>query len=107
VICEVKEIIPNAEDKAFDEKLKKYRHALFIGRAIGKRDRAALKAACGQLGRFRNDPRPCIAVIFDTTYHSYLTPGEIDAAMFGDPLVFFSTNPQIIGQISHTAVTGG
>ena len=93
VICEVKEITPNAADKTFDETLKKRRYAPFIGRAMGKRARAALKSACGQLGRFRNDPRPCVAVIFDTTHHSYLTPGEVDAAMFGDPLMLFSTNP--------------
>ncbi len=93
VICEVKQIEPNEEDEAFDEKLKKYRYALFTGRAIGKRARAKLKDACGQLGRFRNDPRPCVAIIVDTTFHSYLTPPEIDAAMFGDPLVLFSTDP--------------
>lgn len=63
VICEVKEIEPNDEDKKFDEKL------------------------------FQNDPRPCVLVIFAKTFHSYLTPGEIDAAMFGDRLVLFSTNP--------------
>jgi hypothetical protein len=96
VICEVKEIIPNAEDKAFDESLKKYRHA-DSSRAIGKRARAALVAACEQLGRFREDPRPCIAVIFDTTYAYYFKPDDIDAAMFGDPVVLFSTDPADCG----------
>jgi len=93
VVCEVKEIRPNVEDKAFDEKLKKYRYAHVIGRPLGKRAGAKLKDARGQLRRFQNDPRPCMLVILDKTFHSYLTPGEIDAAMFGDPLAFFSTNP--------------
>jgi hypothetical protein len=92
VICKVKEILPNADNKAFDERLVKYRYA-DSSRAIGKRARPALTAASGQLRRFRDDPRPCIAVLFDTTYHHHLSPQDIDAAMFGDPFVLFSTNP--------------
>jgi hypothetical protein len=93
VVCEVKEIRPNVEDEAFDKKLKKYRYAHIIGRPLGKRAGAKLEDARGQLRRFQNDPRPCLLVILDKTFHSYLTPGEIDAAMFGDPLALFSTNP--------------
>lgn len=88
VICEVKEIVPNKDDKAFDEMLKNYGQADAC-RATGKRARAALVAACKQLGRFREDPRPCIAVIFDTTYAHYFQPDDIGAAMFGDPTVLF------------------
>ena len=93
MVCEVKEIRPNVEDKAFDEKLKKHRYAHIIRRPLGKRAGAKLEDARGQLRRFQDDPRPCILVILDKTFHSYLTPGEIDAAMFGDPLALFSTNP--------------
>ncbi len=92
VICEVKELVPNAEDKEIDERLKKYRNPPFNRRPTGKRPRAALKIARVQLGRFRNDPRPCMLVLFDTTYHNYLTPADIDAAMYGDPLALFAAD---------------
>lgn len=91
VICEVKQIDPNDEDKDFDLRLVTYGHA-DSSRASGKRARAALKDACGQLRRFRDDPRPCIAVIVDTTYRN-LDPSDIDAAMFGDPIVLFPLVP--------------
>ena len=91
VICEVKELVPKGEDKEIDDKLKKYLNPPFNRRPTGKRARATLKAARGQRKRFGN--KPCILVIFDTTYHNYLTPADIDAAMYGDPLVFFSIDP--------------
>ena len=94
VICEVKEILPNEEDKATDETLKRYgRLPIANERKIGKRPRSALKKACKQLGRFRYDSRPCVAVLYDKTFAYYLEPEEIDAAMFGDLVVLFPKNP--------------
>ena len=92
VICEVKEITPNVEDKAYDERLAKYNQA-DSSRPIGKRARATLVNASGQLRRFREDPSPCMAVLFDKTYYDYLSPSDIDAAMFGDPIVLFPIEP--------------
>lgn len=86
VVCEVKQVNPNDEDKEETRRLVSYGHA-DSSRELGKRVRKLLKEACDQLGRFRDDPRPCIAVLVDTTYGDYLSPSNIEAAMFGDLIV--------------------
>jgi hypothetical protein len=98
VICEVKEIIPNAEDKAFDERFRKYGHA-DSSCSIGKRARAALVDASVQLKRFEYDPRPCMAVIFDRTYRDYLSPATLTQRCSVIPSYCFRPTPQIVGEI--------
>ncbi len=87
-ICEVKELTPNEQDKEVEANLMNYGESDYSC-AIGKRARASLVEASGQLSRYRVDPRPCMAVIFDTTAGDYLSPADLDAAMFGKPVVLF------------------
>src|SRR5574337_833807 len=86
VICEVKQVNPNGQDEEETRRLVSYGHA-DSSRELGKRARRPLRDACDQLRRFRDDPRPCIAVLVDTTYGDYLSPSDIEAAMFGDLIV--------------------
>jgi hypothetical protein len=91
LICEIKEIVPNDEDKKNDEGLRKYGQ-WESSRKLGKRAYAALKSACRQLRPFENDPRPCMPILFDSTYSGHLSPNDIDAAMFGELVVLFPSD---------------
>lgn len=92
VICEVKEINANEQDREFQLAMKECGNADY-SRAIGKRARESLNDAKGQLKRYRDDPRPCIVVLFDTTCGGYLSPDDLDAAMFGKPIAIFRDKP--------------
>ena len=84
VICEVKQIDPNEDDIAFDTDLVNHGQAS-SQRILGKRVRAAIANAAGQLKRFKGEARPCIAVLFDNTYAHYLTSADIDQLCSGNP----------------------
>ena len=88
VVCEVKQINKNEQDKEFELSMKECGNADY-SRSIGKRARASLVKASGQLKRYENDPRPCVAVFFDDTPGDYLSQNDLDAAMFGKPIVLF------------------
>lgn len=92
VICEVKQVNPNDHDKEETRRLVSYGHA-DSSREPGKRARRPLGDACDQLRRFRDDPRPCIAMLFDMTYGHYLSPSDIEAAMLGDLIVLLPVVP--------------
>lgn len=88
LICEVKEITPNEQDRTFQAKVTKYGEADY-SRAIGRRARSSLREAREQLRRYEEDSRPCVLILFDTTSGDYLSPNDLDAAMFGQPIVLF------------------
>ena len=93
VICEVKQINPNLQDKEVEKNLNDHGEADY-SRPIGKRARSSLVKAAKQLKRFDGDPRPCVVVLFDSTRGGYLDSTDLEAAMFGKPIVLFREGKQ-------------
>lgn len=105
VICKVKEILPNADNKAFDERLVKYRYA-DSSRAIGKRapvprwqQRPVNFAVSGTIPAHA---LPCYLIQRITTISALRTLTQPCSAILSP---FFRPIPQVISQISHTAAT--
>jgi len=90
-ICEVKQIESGAWEKEVDERLAKHGRSDF-SRSIGTRARALIANAAPQLRNFKSENRPCIIVAMDLTWHDHLSYYDLDAAMFGQPLVRFYLN---------------
>jgi hypothetical protein len=68
------------------------------GRAIGKRLRGLIREACKQLKAHEADDLPKVMVVYDAVsampfypfnLNDYLSPMDVDAAMFGEPIVRF------------------
>jgi hypothetical protein len=88
IIVEVKQIEPGPWEKEIDERMKKHGRA-DLSRAIGKRAREMIRDAAPQLRRHKTDGLPCVIFAMDLTWHTHLSDIDIDAAMFGQPLVRF------------------
>ena len=88
VIVEVKQIEPGPWEKQIDERMEKHGRAE-TSRAIGKRARDMIRDAAPQLRKHKADGLPCVIFALDLTWHTHLSDVDIDAAMFGQPLVRF------------------
>lgn len=90
VIAEVKQIEPGPWEEEVDRRMKEHGRA-DLSRAIGVRARSMIRNAAPQLKRYADEQIPCVLFAYDLTWHTYLSDVDIDAAMFGQPIVrFFS-----------------
>jgi hypothetical protein len=87
-IVEVKQIEPGPWELTIDERMKEHGRADF-SRPIGNRARALIRDAAPQLKRFATENIPCLIFALDLTWHTHLSDVDVDAAMFGHPLVRF------------------
>jgi hypothetical protein len=92
VIIEVKQIDRNEKDKEWDRQLLTESGA-FGESVVGKRVWSAIESGKGQLKRFRDENKPTILVLYDTTYRYCLSERDIDAGMFGQPIMLISRDP--------------
>ena len=86
VICEVKQIQSGPWEKAIEERMKRNGTAV-LSRAIGERARAMIRDAAPQLKRHREEKIPLAIFAMDLTGHDHLSEVDIDAAMFGKPII--------------------
>ena len=114
VIVEIKEFIPNDEDKAFAAKLQTEGKADFENRFIGRRVRNAIHDAAPQLRSYKDTPLPEILLLYDngaaTSYagiHDYLDPMNVGAGMFGEPVIRFWRDPSLKPDGAPDATHGG
>jgi hypothetical protein len=114
VIVEIKELIPNDEDKAFTAKFEKEGKAQFENHFIGRRVRDAIRDAAAQLRSYKDTPLPEILLLYDNAasasyegFNDYLDPMNVGAGMFGEPVIRFWLDPKLKPDGAPDATHGG
>ena len=90
IIFEVKQIEPGEWEKRKDEENAK-RVVHDFSRPLGEKIRERILAAAPQLKKFKAEKTPCALVIMDLTGYDYLSGPDMDAGMFGEPVVYFNS----------------
>jgi hypothetical protein len=91
LVCEVKQLENTEWENERDEQLRTVGQA-DLSRSIGTRARAMIKDAAPQLKNHRHEKVPLVVVGLDLTWHTHLSEYDVDAGMFGQPLVRFHLN---------------
>jgi hypothetical protein len=88
VICEVKQIETGPWEEEVEARMKR-QGSSDVSRSIGERARAMIRDAAPQLKRHREEKIPLVIFAMDLTWHGHLSESDVDAAMFGRPIVRF------------------
>lgn len=104
IICEVKQLEPNDWDIRITSQLERH-GTTDASRSIGDRARKLIKNAAQQLKRHENEGIPCVIVAMNLTWDDHLSDIDIDAGMFGSPVVRFypstEINQEMEGEFGH------
>jgi hypothetical protein len=88
VLCEIKQIEAGPWEENIEKLLKQHGKAE-ASRTIGTRARGLIMDAAPQLRNFKSEKIPALIFAMDLTWHDHLSEVDLDAAMFGQPLMKF------------------
>jgi hypothetical protein len=88
VVCEVKQLEAGSWENQIEDRLRQFGKAE-TSRSIGTRARGLIADAAPQLRNFKAENRPGLIFAMDLTWHDHLSEVDLDAAMFGQPLMRF------------------